>query len=162
MLLGVKDFFCDLSQFHKFPFFFVFRRFLSPVNVHFLFPVPSEQHQRHIQRASIPYFKCFYDRQSRILIFLYGEDGRRFALKLRTDMPTQFNPVRDEMEHTDNTGIVDTGKPVEFVHNGNTLAFIIGRTDQVGYSIDDDQMNSSIPVMIQIDAVFYQLQSLFT
>ena len=77
---------------HQFPFLaflLFFTWFLAPVGVHSGFLVPSEQHQRHVQRASVSHFQGFHYRLRGFFVLLDGKDGRRLALQFAAQMPAQ-------------------------------------------------------------------------
>lgn len=36
-------------------------------------------------------------------------------------MSTEFNPIRDKMQYTDNAGVIDFNQAIKFVHNSNKM-----------------------------------------
>ena len=65
------------------------------------------------------------------------------------------------MEHAEDARVVDAGQPIEFVHYSDTLGFVIGRTDQVGDAVDNNKMDAAVPMMVEIETVFDELQTVF-
>ena len=57
--------------------------------------------------------------------------------------------------------MVDARQPIEFVHYSDTLSFVIGRTDQVSDAVDDNKVDAAVPMMVEVEAVFDELQTVF-
>ena len=156
-----EDFFDHGDQFVGLPSLLVLLRFLTTVDVHILLLVPSEKHDRDVERTAVAHLQRLHDRVFRIVVFFDRQDTSGFALQLRTDMPAQLDPVGHEVEHADDARIIDAGQPIEFVHNGNAFRLVVGGSDQIGDAIDDHEVDAAVPVMKQIHAFTNQFQTVF-
>ena len=56
--------------------------------------------------------------------------------------------------------MVDARQPIELVHHSDALGFVVGRTDQVGDTVDDDKVDAAMSMMVEVEAVFDELQAL--
>ena len=65
------------------------------------------------------------------------------------------------MEYAKDTRVVDARQPIELVHHSDALGFVVGRTDQVGDAVDDNKMDAAVPMMVEVEAVFDELQTVF-
>ena len=147
---------------HQFPFLaflLFFTGFLAPVGVHSGFLVPSEQHQRHVQRASVSHFQGFHYRLRGFFVLLDGKDGRRLALQFAPQMPAQLQAVGDKMQHAQDAGVVDTCQPIEFVYHRHAFRFVVGTLYEVGDAVNDDQLDAVVLVIELVHALHDGVQA---
>ena len=93
--------------------------------------IADNMYQRHVQRASVPYFQGFYHRLGRFFVFLNGQDSSRLALQLAAQMPPQFQSVGDEVQHAQNTRVIDARQPIKFIYHRHAFRFIVGTLNKV-------------------------------
>ena len=76
-------------------------------------------------------------------------------------MPAKLDPVGHEVKHTNDARVIDAGQPIKLVHDGNAFRLVVGRSDQVGDTVDDHEVDAAVPVMKQIHAFADQFQTVF-
>ena len=157
--LPPEDVTCDIHQFPFLALLLFLTWFLALVHVHPGFLVPSKEHQRHVQRASVPYFQGFYHRLGRFFVFLNGQDSSRLALQLAAQMSPQFQSVGDEVQHAQNTRVVDTRQPIKFIYHRHAFRFIVGTLNKVCDAVNDDQLDAAVLVVELVHALYNGVQA---
>ena len=152
---------CDIHQFPFLAFLLFLTGLLALVHVHPGFLVPCKEHQRHVQRASVPYFQGFHHRLGGFIVFLYRKDCSRLALQLAAQMPPQLQTVGDEMQHAQNTRVVDASQPIKFIYHRHAFRFIVGTLNKVGDAVNDDQLDAAVLVVELIHALHNGVQAFF-
>ena len=150
----------DQKQLGRLASLTLFFRFLAAGDVHVAFLVPAEEHDRDIKRTAVAHLQSLDNRQRRVIVLFDRQDGGRLPLQLRADMSAQLDAVGHEVEYAEDARVVDAGQPIEFVHHGDTLGFVVGRTDEISDAIDDHKVNAAVSVMVEIEAVFDELQAI--
>ena len=75
-------------------------------------------------------------------------------------MSQQFQPVRHEMHHGGNARAVNPCQPVDLVNQCYALRLVVGTTDQVSHPVNDDQMDTTVQIVVPVHALHDGCQSL--
>ena len=59
------------------------------------------------------------------------------------------------MQHTKNTGVIDTRQPIKFIYHRHAFRFIVGTLYKVCDAVDDDQLDAAVLVVEFIHALYY-------
>ena len=84
-----------------------------------------------------------------------------FTLQLAAQMSPQFQTVRDEVQHTKNTRVVDARQPIKFIYHRHAFRFIVGTLNKVGDAVNDDQLDAAVLVVELIHALHNGVQAFF-
>ena len=157
--LPPEDVTCDIHQFPFLALLLFLTGLLALVHVHPRFLVPCKEHQRNVQRASVPYFQGFHDRLGGFFVFLYRKDCSRLALQLTAQMSPQFQSVGDEVQHAQNTRVVDARQPIKFIYHRHAFRFIVGTLNKVCDAVNDDQLDAAVLVVELVHALHNGVQA---
>ena len=161
MCLSSEDVTGNAHQLLFLAFLLFFTGLFPFIHVHPCFLVPCKEHQGYVQRATVTHFQGFHHRQGGVIVFLYRQDSSRLALQFATQMSPQFQSVRDEVQHTKNTRVIDTSQPIEFIYHRHTFRFIVGTLYEVGDAVNDNQLDAAVLVVEFIHALHNSVQTLF-
>ena len=59
------------------------------------------------------------------------------------------------MQHTKNTGVIDTRQPIKFIYHRHAFSFIVGTLNEVCDAVNDDQLDTTVLVVEFIHALYY-------
>ena len=65
------------------------------------------------------------------------------------------------MQHTKNTGVIDTRQPIKFIYHRHAFRFIVGTLNKVGDAVNDYQLDAVILVVEFIHALHNGVQAFF-
>ena len=74
-------------------------------------------------------------------------------------MSPQLQSVGDEVQHAQNTRVVDTSQPIKFIYHRHAFRFIVGTLNKVGDAVNDDQLDAAVLVVELVHALHNGVQA---